>query len=643
MANKVAYDDSTDKISIDSVEVPQSIFKNIAVAGQADVVADGTSDTLTLVAGTNMTLTTNAGSDSITLASAGSGGTQNLFSTIAVAGQNSIIADTTTDTLTLAAGTGITLTTDQATDTLTITSSAGSGTLSNIVEDTTPQLGGTLDANSNDIDMGTNVLTDTNLGQFITAYGWGDHSGAGYLTSVPAQSFASLTGKPTTLAGYGITDGYTNSDVDTHLNTASAATGEILSWNGSDYAWTGPGGGGGTPAGSDTFVQFNSSGSFGADSDFTYNQATNVLTVGSINATASGTPTLTSNSAINMSVGSSVIIQQNSGGGGFRLGNMTTTERNALAAANGEMIYNTTDNKLQGYENGAWANIISAGSAGITVQDEGGALSTTATTLDFVGAGVTASGTGSTKTITISGNAGSTFTTDVEVTSSGTSGSANLMLNNTDTANNFGKAIEAFRSGITSGKRHQILLGKDSSNNDTSTISYYYDGSASTANRLEFGFWGADSLLNVVADGDVGIGITNPSAKLDVDGNIAYKPDGTNVSSVKAGARNVFNITAPNAPNHYTFNDPDAHWFPTAEDDPILYLRRGETYYFVVNASSHPLEIRTSNLGSAYSTGVTNNASAVGTVIFKVPMSAPATLYYQCTSHGGMGNTINIV
>lgn len=31
---------------------------------------------------------------------------------------------------------------------------------------------------------------------------------AGYLTSVPAQSFGSLTGKPTTLAGYGITDAY---------------------------------------------------------------------------------------------------------------------------------------------------------------------------------------------------------------------------------------------------------------------------------------------------------------------------------------------------------------------------------------------------------------------------------------------------
>ena len=41
-----------------------------------------------------------------------------------------------------------------------------------------------------------------------TAYGWGDHSQEGYLTSVPAQSFASLTSKPTTIAGYGITDAF---------------------------------------------------------------------------------------------------------------------------------------------------------------------------------------------------------------------------------------------------------------------------------------------------------------------------------------------------------------------------------------------------------------------------------------------------
>ena len=47
------------------------------------------------------------------------------------------------------------------------------------------------------------------------------------------------------------------------------------------------------------------------------------------------------------------------------------------------------------------------GGSGITVQDEGSALSTDATTLNFAGAGVVASGTGATKTITIAGGGGS--------------------------------------------------------------------------------------------------------------------------------------------------------------------------------------------------------------------------------------------
>ena len=52
-----------------------------------------------------------------------------------------------------------------------------------LINDTTPQLGGTLDANGNNIDMGTNLITDTKVGQWDTAYSWGDHSTQGYLTS----------------------------------------------------------------------------------------------------------------------------------------------------------------------------------------------------------------------------------------------------------------------------------------------------------------------------------------------------------------------------------------------------------------------------------------------------------------------------
>lgn len=47
----------------------QNIFKNIAVSGQSTVVADSNNDTLTLVAGSNVTITTNASTDTITISS----------------------------------------------------------------------------------------------------------------------------------------------------------------------------------------------------------------------------------------------------------------------------------------------------------------------------------------------------------------------------------------------------------------------------------------------------------------------------------------------------------------------------------------------------------------------------------------------
>ena len=56
-----------------------------------------------------------------------------------------------------------------------------------------------------------------------------------------------------------------------------------------------------------------------------------------------------------------------------------------------------------------------SGGSAITLEDEGSALTTSATTLNFVGAGVTATGSGSTKTITISGGAGGNSMTDGQV------------------------------------------------------------------------------------------------------------------------------------------------------------------------------------------------------------------------------------
>ncbi len=100
-------------------------FATISVAGQSNVVADSATDTLTLIAGTGITITTDAGADSVTITN--SAIASNAFATVAVTGQSSVEADSATDTLTIAAGTGISITTDAGTDTVTITSTVSSG------------------------------------------------------------------------------------------------------------------------------------------------------------------------------------------------------------------------------------------------------------------------------------------------------------------------------------------------------------------------------------------------------------------------------------------------------------------------------------------------------------------------------------
>jgi hypothetical protein len=119
----------TDKTKLDGIEagaeVNQNAFSTIAVSGQSNVVADGKTDTLTMVGGSNITITTDAENDSVTITSSAQAN-QNTFSIVAVSGQSNIEADATTDTLNMAAGNLMELTTNATTDTLTI----GSGLLS---------------------------------------------------------------------------------------------------------------------------------------------------------------------------------------------------------------------------------------------------------------------------------------------------------------------------------------------------------------------------------------------------------------------------------------------------------------------------------------------------------------------------------
>ena len=324
----------------------------------------------------------------------------------------------------------------------------------NVVEDTTPQLGGTLDANGNTIDMGTNVITDAKVGQWDTAYGWGDHGSAGYLTSVPAQSFASLTGKPTTIAGYGITDAFDNTDFDTRLatkdtddvaegstnlyytdaradtratlrigaanlsalndvNNTSPTDGQVLTWDNANSYWK--------PAAASGGGTFGLAGNTGTH---TFNTATETLTflgtTGQINAgIAANNVTLELDPNINSIV--SISFEGSTADNNetkLQATDPTADRTINLPDATGHLAVfatapaaaitdGTAGQALVTDGNGALSFTTISGGSSLTVQDEGSALATAATTLNFVGAGVTASGTGATKTITIAGGGGS--------------------------------------------------------------------------------------------------------------------------------------------------------------------------------------------------------------------------------------------
>ena len=64
--------------------------------------------------------------------------------------------------------------------------------------------------------------------------------GAGTVVGNFSGAYSDLTGAPS------IPSAYTDSAVDTHLNQSSATTGQILSWNGTDYAWIDAAAGGGS-------------------------------------------------------------------------------------------------------------------------------------------------------------------------------------------------------------------------------------------------------------------------------------------------------------------------------------------------------------------------------------------------------------
>tara|TARA_A100001035_G_scaffold165615_1_gene131192 strand:+ start:30 stop:1898 length:1869 start_codon:yes stop_codon:yes gene_type:complete len=291
------------------------------------------------------------------------------------------------------------------------------------------------------------------------------------------------------------------------------------------------------------------------ENDLTVNNDINVK--GSLNTVGSGTPEIFSDNEIELNAGTRIQATT----GPFQMLAITTVQRDALTPANGDIIYNTTDNAFQGRANGSWTSLSGGGGSG-----------------DITRVNITA-GTG------LSGTQDTTTGDHTQTLS-----------------------VDASQTQITA-------IGTIATGTWQATaIADGYISSAAT--------WNA-KIANVVDD-------TTPQLGGDLD---------VNGKTVKY----QFNMTNDNT-DHYVFTDPGSIWFPTSENDPTLYLRRGEQYLFNNTSGGHPFRIQstTGTGGTPYNTGVTNNGGT-GQVIFKVPMSAPATLYYQCTSHTNMNGTINIV
>ena len=146
-------------------------------------------------------------------------------------------------------------------------------------------------------------------------------------------------------------------DEGSPLSTAATTinfvgTGVVASGTGATKTITISGSSGIAEVSSDTTPQL------GGDLDLNSNNITgtgDINIAGTITSTAAGTPTLTSSTDINLQAGTAgrVVVTQSP----FKFASFTTTQRDALTATNGDVIYNTTTNKFQGYANSAWVDL----------------------------------------------------------------------------------------------------------------------------------------------------------------------------------------------------------------------------------------------------------------------------------------------
>jgi len=118
--------------------------------------------------------------------------------------------------------------------------------------------------------------------------------------------------------------------------------------------------------------------------------------------------------------------------------------------------------------------------------------------------------------------------------------------------------------------------------------------------------------------------------------------DGSALTNVSGGTP-TWTLGA-NGSSDYTFTGPGVS---AGSQDPTIYLVRGQSYKFENRSGGHPFRIQyqfQNTGGTAYNDGITNNAANHNTdLLWDVRFDAPDVLYYQCTSHQNMSGKIVIL
>jgi len=172
---------------------------------------------------------------------------------------------------------------------------------------------------------------------------------------------------------------------------------------------------------------------------------------------------------------------------------------------------------------------------------------------------------------------------------------------------------------------------------------YFYSGGTAYSDHIFYTLQGGLSLerFRINSSGAIKVGGSYGTAGQVLTSNGSGSPSTwTTAAGISTSAWTISN----NSSSNYVISGPGGL---SNANNPDLYLIRGQTYQFIMNAAGHGFGIQTSsgtwNNSNAYTTGITNAGAATGTITFQVPYSAPERLYYACTSqHSGMVGNIYI-